>query len=486
VSCLHLIGGEEVPSLSGRTFESVNPATGEVLATVAFGEREDVDRAVDVAWRAFEGWREAAPSVRAACLRRIAGLIRERVEEIAQLESHDVGKPIVQARNDVLSAATVVEYAATLPENVHGTVYAQEAGRFSYSRREPYGVVGAIAPWNFPFQIAASKTAPALAVGNAIVLKMAEQTPLSTSLYARICSEAGLPDGVLNVVHGDGATTGAALVEHPRVPKITFTGSTDVGRAIIRASAASIKSCHLELGGKSPNIVLDDADLEQAIAGSLFTSFWNSGQVCSSGSRLLVHEHVADDLVAALADRARELVVGDPLDETTRLGPLVSAAQRERVGGYIGAGLDAGAALATGGGTPSLAAPLSGGYFVEPTIFTDVDSTMRIAQEEIFGPVLSVLRFADDDEAIALANDVAYGLAATVWTNRLDRAFRFAERLEAGVIWTNWPHGGGAHIPYEGHKASGLGEDGGMEVIGTFTKLKVNHIDVSAAAPAGW
>jgi acyl-CoA reductase-like NAD-dependent aldehyde dehydrogenase len=483
--CLHFIGGEEVDSLSGRTFESVNPATGEALATVAFGERDDVDRAVDAAWRAFESWRDAAPSARAACLRRIAGLIRERADEIARLESLDVGKPIAQARDDVLSAATVVEYAATLPENVRGTVYAQTAGRFSYSRREPYGVVGAIAPWNFPFQIAASKTAPALAVGNAVVLKMAEQTPLSTSLFARICAEAGLPEGVLNVVHGDGPTTGAALVEHPRVPKLTFTGSTEVGRAIIRASAATIKSCHLELGGKSPNIVLADADLERAIAGSLFTSFWNSGQVCSSGSRLLVHESLADELVARLADRARTLDIGDPLDETTRLGPLVSAAQRERVSGYVTAGVEAGAALAIGGGAPSLDAPLSGGYFVEPTIFTDVDPRMRIAQEEIFGPVLSVLRFADDDEAIALANDVAYGLAATVWTNRLDRAFHFAERLEAGIVWTNGPHGGGAHIPYEGHKESGLGEDGGLEVIGTFTKLKVNHIDVTGA-PGGW
>jgi acyl-CoA reductase-like NAD-dependent aldehyde dehydrogenase len=486
-TALHFIDGQEVPSLSGRTFESSNPATGDQVGTVAFGEREDVERAIDASWRAYDAgaWRNAPPSARAAGLRRIAALIRDRAEEIARVESLDAGKPIVDTRNDVEGAATLLEYAATLPENVRGHVYAREAGYFSYSRREPYGVVGAIAPWNFPFLLAVSKTALPLAVGNSVILKMAEQTPLSTSLYARICAEAGLPPGVLNIVHGDGPTTGAALAEHPRVPKVTFTGSTEVGRQIIQASAASIKSCHLELGGKSPNIVLADANLEQAIAGSLFTSFFNSGQVCTSGSRLLVHEDVADEVVSALVERAGRLVVGDPLGETTRLGPLVSAAQLERVNGYVAAGVEAGASVVVGGGAPSLAPPHDRGFFVEPTIFADVEPGMAIAQEEIFGPVLSVLRFRDDDEAIALANDVAYGLAATVWTNRLDRAFRFAERLEVGKIWTNCPHSGAWHIPYEGHKQSGLGEDNGLESIGTFTKLKVNNISFTGA-PIVW
>jgi acyl-CoA reductase-like NAD-dependent aldehyde dehydrogenase len=318
-----------------------------------------------------------------------------------------------------------------------------------------------------------------------VVLKMAEQTPLSTSIYARICAEVGLPPGVLNVVHGDGTTTGVALVDHPRVPKVTFTGSTEVGRRILRASAENIKSCHLELDGKSPNIVLADADLEQVVAGSMFTSFWNSGQVCTSGSRLLVHQSLAEEVTAALRTRARELAVGDPLDESTRLGPLVSARQHDRVIGYIKSGLEAGASLVTGGGSPTLDAPFSEGFFLEPTIFTDVDPRAPIAQEEIFGPVLCVIPFRDDREAIALANDVAYGLAATVWTNRLDSALRFADRLEAGIIWTDWPHGGGAHVPYEGHKHSGLGEDGGLEVVQTFTKLKVNHINVSGV-PVEW
>jgi acyl-CoA reductase-like NAD-dependent aldehyde dehydrogenase len=486
-SVLHFIDGREVPSLSERTFETWNPTTGEPLGSAAFGEQADVDRAVESGWHAFDSgiWRNAAPASRAACLRRIATLIRDQVDEIAQLDALDAGKPITDSRASVEGAAEVVEYCATLPENVRGHVYPQEAGYFSYSSREPYGVVGAIAPWNFPFLLAALKTAPALAVGNSVALKPAEQTPLSTSLYARLCAEAGLPDGVLNVVHGDGATTGAALAAHTRVPKVTFTGSTDVGRRILTAGAATIKSCHLELGGKSPNIVLADADLEQAIQGSLFTSFFNSGQVCTSGSRLLVHERIADQVLAAVSERAARLPIGNPLDEQTRLGPIISSVQLERVRGYIAAGVEAGASLVRGGGSPTLDPAYDNGYFVEPTIFADVEPRMTIAQEEIFGPVLSVLRFRDDEEAIALANDVTYGLAATVWTNELDRAFRFAERLEAGIIWTNWPHGGGSHTPYEGHKQSGLGEDGGLEAIGTFTKLKVNHINTTRV-PIGW
>jgi acyl-CoA reductase-like NAD-dependent aldehyde dehydrogenase len=269
------------------------------------------------------------------------------------------------------------------------------------------------------------------------------------------------------------------------VPKVTFTGSTAVGRAILAAGADTIKSCHLELGGKTANIVCDDADLEQAVAGSLFTSFFNSGQVCTSGSRLLVHERIADDTISALVERAGGLVVGDPLSESTQLGPLVSTEQRERVVGYVAAGVESGATLLVGGGPPDLPGPLANGSFVAPTIFDDVEPSMTIAQEEIFGPVLSVLRFRDDDEAIALANGVTYGLAATVWTNRLDRAFAFAERLEAGIVWTNCPHAGAWHIPYEGHKQSGLGEDLGLESIQTFTKLKVNHVRVDGRS-TGW
>jgi acyl-CoA reductase-like NAD-dependent aldehyde dehydrogenase len=484
---LHFIDGEEVPSLSGKTFDTENPATGLSIASVAFGAAEDVELAVDAASRAFVRgiWSNAAPSARAGCLRRLAALIRDDIEAIAQLDTLDAGKPIMDSRASIEEAAAIVDYCATLPENVRGHVYPQEAGYFSYSRREAYGVVGAIAPWNFPFLLAALKTVPALSVGNTVVLKPAEQTPLSASLFARLCAQAGIPDGVLNVVHGDGAVTGSGLAAHPNVPKITFTGSTEVGRAIVAASAETIKSVHLELGGKTPNIVFDDADLDQAISGSLFTGFFNSGQVCTSGSRLLVQESIADDFVAAISDRARNLPIGNPLSEETRLGPMISHAHLDRVQGYIAAGIEAKASLVTGGSAPQLDAAHRAGYFIEPTVFVDVDPAMSIAREEIFGPVLSVLTFRDEDEAVALANGVTYGLAATIWTARLDRAFRLADRLEAGIIWTNWPHGGGVHTPYEGHKLSGLGEDGGSEAIGTFTKLKVNHINTTGS-PTAW
>src|SRR5579859_3277978 len=480
---LHFIAGAERPSASERTFLSQNPANGETLAEVAFGGPEDVDGAVDAAWAAFDSavWRDLRGSEKARTLRRLARLIEERVDDIARIEALDVGKPLTAARGDVMAAVSLLEYFATLPENIHGRVYTDEKGYFTYSRREPYGVVAAIAPWNFPFLLAAWKTAPALAVGNSVVLKMAEQTPISTSIYARLCHEAGIPGGVVNVVHGDGSTTGAALVRHPRVRKVTFTGSTEVGRAILGASADGIKSCHLELGGKSPNIVLRDADLDQAVTGSLFTTFFNSGQICTSGSRLPIDEAVADDFLERFRRRAHALRIGDPLDADTQLGPLVSQDQLDRVQGYIESGVEAGATLVMGGSR--LRPPgLEHGYFIEPTVFGDVEPHMKIAQEEIFGPVLAVLRFKTEDQAISLANDVAYGLAATVWTTGLNRAFLFAEQLEAGIVWTNCPHHLQWNIPYEGHKHSGLGEDLGLEAINTFTQLKVNYINFTGDA----
>jgi len=304
---------------------------------------------------------------------------------------------------------------------------------------------------------------------------MAEQTPLSTAYLARLTLEAGIPAGVFNVVHGDGPTTGASLVAHPHVPKLTFTGSTAVGQAILRSAADHVKSVHLELGGKTPNIVFEDADLEQAIAGSIFTAFYNTGQICTSGSRILVQRKDADRFIDAIVTHAAAIRVGAPSEATTQLGPLISAEQHERVTGYIAEGKRAGARLVLGGGRASV--PVSGGYYVEPTVFVDVKPEMRIAQEEIFGPVLSVLTFEDEDEAIQIANNVMYGLAATVWTNDLRRAFRIAERLDAGIIWTNCPHYLPVNVPYEGHKLSGLGEDLGVEALNTFTHLKTHCIN---------
>lgn len=481
----HFIDGREVASRSGRTFATIDPATGAELAKVAFGEAADVDLAVDAARRAFESgsWSKLAPAERANRMRRLAQLIHDDADRIGAIESRDTGKPLAQAVAEVHVGADFVTYFAGHGELPDGRTHPADAGYFVYSRREPYGVVGAISPWNYPFLLACWKTAPALAVGNSIVLKMAEQTPLSTSELAKLALEAGLPPGVFNVVHGDGPTTGASLVAHPRVPKLTFTGSTAVGQAILRSAADHVKSVHLELGGKTPNLVFADADLDQAIAGSLFTAFYNTGQICTSGSRLLVQRRNADEVIERFVERARGIKVGDPGDAGVQLGPLISAEQHERVTGYISEGLAGGARLALGGGRASV--PVAGGYYVEPTIFVDVTPEMRIAREEIFGPVLSVLTFEDEDEAIRIANDTMYGLAATVWTTDLGRAFRVAERIDAGIIWTNCPHYLPVNVPYEGHKLSGLGEDLGVEAAATFTHLKTHCINFGGGS-MGW
>ena len=481
----HFIGGQEVDSVSCRTFATIDPSTGAELAQVAFGEPDDVDRAVEAALAAFQSgrWSKLAPAERAKRMRVLAMLIHDHANVIGAIESRDTGKPLGQATGEVHVGADFITYFAGHAELPDGHTYPADAGYFVYSKREPYGVVGAIAPWNYPFLLACWKTAPALAVGNSIVLKMAEQTPLSTTYLARLTLEAGIPAGVFNVVHGDGPTTGASLVAHPHVPKLTFTGSTAVGQAILRAAADYVKSVHLELGGKTPNIVFDDADLEQAIAGSIFTAFYNTGQICTSGSRILIQRKDADRFIDAIVARAAAIRVGNPSDATTQLGPLISAEQYQRVTGFISEGLGGGARLALGGGRTSV--PVSGGYYVEPTVFVDVTPEMRIAKEEIFGPVLSVLTFEDEDEAIQIANNVMYGLAATVWTNDLRRAFRVAERLDAGIIWTNCPHYLPVNVPYEGHKLSGLGEDLGVEALNTFTHLKTHCINFGGSK-FGW
>ena len=470
---LHVIDGEVTASADGATFAVEDPATATQYATAAFGKHADVDRAVRAAWAAFDGgeWRRKDGASRSTTLRAIAQLIRDRGDEIAEVESRDTGKPIAQARMEVVGTAGLVDYYAGVTQESLGTVYEQPAGFFAYSKREPYGVVGAIAPWNFPFQLAAWKVIPALAVGNSVVLKMAEQTPASSTLFAQLCLDAGLPPGALNVVHGDG-TTGASLVAHPDVPKLTFTGSTAVGKAILRSAADHVKSVHLELGGKTPNIVFDDAPLDAAVAGSLFTSFFNSGQICTAGSRLLVAEGIADRFLDQYLERASRIRVGDPLDEATHMGPLISATQHRTVTDYIEVGLAAGATRSLG--DQPIDTP--GGYYIAPTVFEGVTADMRIAQEEIFGPVVSVIRFDDEDEAVDIANGVMYGLAATVWTSDIGRSMRMADRLDAGVIWTNCPHHLTWNVPYEGHKASGLGEDLGTEALRTFTRLKVHYV----------
>ncbi|MFD9943099.1 aldehyde dehydrogenase family protein [Nonomuraea sp. NPDC059023] len=473
----HLIGGRSVASAGGATFETVDPATGSGLATVALGGVPEVDAAVRAAGAAGErdDWRRLPPAERARLLRSLAEVVRSEAESIAVTESRDSGHPIEDARADVAVCAEILEYYATLPENVRGTSYAEQPGFLTTSRREPYGVVAAIAPWNFPFFFAVTKTGPALATGNTVVLKMAEQTPLTAAMFGELCARAGFPPGVVNVVNGD-ASTGAALVAHPGVSKITFTGSTEVGALIQRSGV----SCHLELGGKTANIVTAHADLETAAAASVFHAFFNAGQVCTAGSRLLLAEEIAEEFLELFLRATANVVVGDPMDPATQMGPLVSREHREGVERAIDAALAEGATIAHGGGRPR-----QEGAFLQPTVLDGVTPSMAAAREEIFGPVVSVLRYRGLDEAVRLANDTSYGLAATVWTDRLDEAVELTDRLQAGIVWTNAPFRDHAHVPYEGHKASGRGEEGGLETIREFTKLKVNYL-AHRAQPSPW
>lgn len=476
----HLIGGREVASVSGRSFQSINPATGKVIAEVAEGNAEDVDLAVQSAHRAFETgpWRRISPFERGKLLRKVGDIISSRLEELAETDTIDCGKPITDNRTgDIPASARFFEYYSGVSQNIRSAVIVGEPGYHQYTLREPYGVVGCIIPWNFPFAQACLKVAPALAAGNAVVLKMAEQTPLSTLELGRICLEAGIPEGVVNVVHGFGETAGAALVRHPLVKKVSFTGSSAVGKEILRLAADGVKSVTLELGGKTPNIVFPDADMDLVVAGTLFTSFFNMGQICTSGSRLLLQERIADVLMSNLVDGVRRLKIGDPMQNDTKLGPLVSQEQYDKVLGYIDAGIKAGAELVIGGHRPELSSQFQQGFFLAPTIFRNVNMRMSIAREEIFGPILSVLTFKNEEDAVRIANDVSYGLAAAVWTNDLGRAFRMAEAIDAGIVWTNTIHHGSPAVPISGHKESGLGEDMGLEAIHAYTKLKTVFIN---------
>jgi acyl-CoA reductase-like NAD-dependent aldehyde dehydrogenase len=476
----HVIDGREVPSLSGKTFTTHNPATGELLATVAAGEPGDVDAAVRAARAAFDGgpWTRMAPWERGRLLGKVAELIRARTDALALMDALDCGKPIKDNKyGDLPCCVRIFEYYSGVPDKVRGAVVPSERWLFNYTLREPYGVVAGIVPWNYPFLNACIKLAPALAAGNTVVLKMAEQTPLSTVELGRICLEAGIPPGVVNVVNG-GPETGAALVRHPGIDKISFTGSTAVGKEILRAAADRVLPVTLELGGKSPSIVFADADLEQAVAGVLFSGFFNAGQICTTGSRLIVEASIAGPFLERLAARARGLRVGDPASEETDLGPLVSREQLERVERYIELGRSEGARPYLDGAT--LRDSSAGrGYFVWPTIYTDVRPTMRIAQEEIFGPVLSVLTFTSDEEAVRIANGVAYGLAASIWTTNLGRALSTASAVKAGMVWANTVEYWDPSVPYGGQKQSGLGEDFGLEAYRTYTRAKSVFVNLT-------
>ncbi|OLD66782.1 MAG: betaine-aldehyde dehydrogenase [Acidobacteria bacterium 13_1_40CM_2_68_10] len=471
------IGGQWVDALAGGTFPTINPATEETLTRAAEGRAEDIDRAAVAARKAFEEgpWAKLSGSDRGRILWKIGDLLEARVAEVAEIETLDSGKTITESsRVDVPMAADCFRYFAGWASKIEGETVPVRAPFFNYTLREPLGVVGQIIPWNFPILLAAWKVAPALAAGNTIVLKPAEQTPLSALRLAQIAEEAGLPPGVLNVVTGFGPTAGGALVDHPGVDKIAFTGSTSVGQEIMRRASGTLKRLTLELGGKSPNIVFADADLDAAVRGAGNAIFYNKGEVCTAGSRLFVEDALHDTFLDKLSAFTAKLQQGDPLDPKTRLGPQVSEAQMARVLSFVDKGKGEGARLVLGGER----AP-GKGYFVRPTIFDGVRNDMTIAREEIFGPVLSVLRFREIDEVVRLANDTPYGLAAAVWTKDIKKAHRAARLLRAGTVWINTYGLYDSAMPFGGYKMSGFGRELGHHGLMEYTQTKSVWVDLS-------
>ncbi len=467
-----LIDNKWTDSVSGKTFETINPATGEVLAKVAEADAADVDLAVKAARKAFHSkapWRRMSASERGKLMNRLADLIEKHADELATLESLDNGKPrhIARAADLPLSIACY-RYYAGWADKIQGKTIPVNGDYFCYTRHEPVGVVGQIIPWNFPLLMQAWKLAPALACGNTVILKVAEQTPLSALRLGELIVEAGFPEGVVNILPGYGPTAGAAIARHMDVDKVAFTGSTEVGHLIMKAAAeTNLKRVTLELGGKSPNIVFADADLEQAVEGSHFALFFNQGQCCCAGSRVFVEEKIYDEFVEQSAARARRRTVGNPLDKNTEQGPQVDHEQFNKVMGYVESGKEEGAKLMCGGERVG-----DRGYFVAPTVFADVKDDMKIAQEEIFGPVMSILKFKDVDDLVERANKTIYGLAAAVWTRDISKAHHIANNVRAGTVWVNCFDVFDAGAPFGGFKQSGIGRELGEYGLQQYSEIK--------------
>ncbi len=466
-----LINNEWVESATGRRFETINPATGEVICDVAEADAPDVDRAVQAARAAFESgeWRTMSASSRGRLLYKLADLIEQNKEELARLESLDNGKPLGESMNgDLPLTIACYRYYAGWADKIEGKTIPINGPYFCYTRHEPVGVVGQIIPWNFPLLMQAWKLAPALAAGNTVILKVAEQTPLTALRVGELILEAGFPPGVVNILPGYGPTAGGAIASHPDINKLAFTGSTEVGRLVMeQAAKTNLKRVTLELGGKSPNIVFADADMDAAIEGAHHGLFFNQGQCCNAGSRVFVEEKCYDEFVAKCVERAKQRTVGDPFDANTKQGPQVDQAQFDKIMGYIEAGQREGAKMLCGGNRIG-----DRGFFVEPTVFADVDNSMKIAQEEIFGPVMSIIKFKDIDEAIRLGNTTMYGLAAGVWTKDIAKAHAIAHNVRAGTVWVNCYHVFDAAAPFGGFKQSGIGRELGEYCLENYTEVK--------------
>ncbi len=471
----HYINGRHVEDEQGQALQVIYPATGETIATLHAATPNTVELAVEAARAAQPAWARLKPVERGRVLRRAADILRARNAELARLETLDTGKAIQETLvADAASAADALEYFGGAVAAFGGD-YTDLGGPFAYVRREALGVCVGIGAWNYPIQVAGWKSAPALAMGNAMVFKPSENTPLSALALAEIYSEAGLPDGIFNVVQGFG-DVGAALASHEAVAKISMTGSVPTGRKVLALAGSLMKHATMELGGKSPLIVFDDADLENAVGGAMLGNFYSTGQVCSNGTRVFVQKGLHDRFVERLVERTKAIRIGDPLDPETQMGPLVNKAQHDKVLGYIAIGGQEGATLRHGGGVPSLQG-FEGGFFVEPTIFTDVRDTMRIAREEIFGPVMTVLSFDDEDEVVARANDTEFGLAAGVFTRDLPRAHRVIAELQAGTCWINAYNLTPVELPFGGYRQSGIGRENALDALRHYSQAKSVYVE---------
>jgi acyl-CoA reductase-like NAD-dependent aldehyde dehydrogenase len=465
-----LINGKWVAAKSGKTFETINPANEEVLALISEGDKADIDEAVRAARKALdEGqWPNMGPHMRARSMFRIAEMIETHADELAELETLDNGKPLTFSRGfDIPAAAETFRYYAGWVTKIYGETNPSDPAFLNYTLREPVGVCGQIIPWNFPLLMAAWKLAPALACGNTVILKPAEQTPLTALRLGELIMEAGLPDGVVNIVTGFGPGAGSSIAEHSGIDKVAFTGSTEVGKLILQASAGNLKKVSLELGGKAPNIIFPDADLDQAVPTSMMGVYFNSGQVCCAGTRIFVQRDRYDEVVEKLANFSNSVSMGDPFDKKSTLGPVVSREQFDRVRGYLDIGRKEGARVAAGGETGT-----GKGYFVKPTLFSNVKNDMRIAREEIFGPVGAAISFTDESDAVFQGNNTDYGLSAAVWTRDVSRAHKVARSLKAGTVWINCFNQLDPISPFGGYKQSGFGRELGKYAIDLYTQIK--------------